>query len=157
MNLRLHEKRRIFWLAEWLLASQEGLYSMQLISYSRGKSASSTILTINELSTQTICNTRAVWKVRGLTLLLRVGTSWRCGDGLFFEVPPLASDALLTTLHPFLENVLQTVCLKLQEDNGTRGFDILITSKFLASEVPFHGWKSPEIAWGEIWTLWWMF
>jgi hypothetical protein len=34
---------------------------------------------------------------------------WRCGDGLFFEVPPLASDTLLTTLHPLLENVLQTV------------------------------------------------
>jgi hypothetical protein len=34
---------------------------------------------------------------------------WRCGDGLFFEVPPLASDALLTTLHPLLKNVLQTV------------------------------------------------
>jgi hypothetical protein len=34
---------------------------------------------------------------------------WRCGNGLFFEVPPLASDALLTTLHPLLENVLQTV------------------------------------------------
>jgi hypothetical protein len=34
---------------------------------------------------------------------------WRCGDGLFFEVLPLASDALLTTLHPLLENVLQTV------------------------------------------------
>jgi hypothetical protein len=28
----------------------------------------------------------------------------------------------------------------------------LITSKFLASELPFHGWKSPEISWGEIWT-----
>jgi hypothetical protein len=27
----------------------------------------------------------------------------------FFEVPPLASDALLTTLHPLLENVMQTV------------------------------------------------
>jgi hypothetical protein len=27
----------------------------------------------------------------------------RCGDGLFFEVPPLASDALLTTLHPVLK------------------------------------------------------
>jgi hypothetical protein len=27
----------------------------------------------------------------------------------------------------------------------------LITSKFLASELPFHGWKSPENAWGEIW------
>jgi hypothetical protein len=24
----------------------------------------------------------------------------------------------------------------------------LITSKFLASELPFHGWKSPQIAWG---------
>jgi hypothetical protein len=27
----------------------------------------------------------------------------------------------------------------------------LITSKFLASELSFHGWNSPEIAWGEIW------
>jgi hypothetical protein len=35
--------------------------------------------------------------------------SWRCDDGLFLEIPPLASDALLTTLHPFLVNVLQTV------------------------------------------------
>jgi hypothetical protein len=26
----------------------------------------------------------------------------------------------------------------------------LITSKFFASELPFHSWKSPEIAWGEI-------
>jgi hypothetical protein len=53
--------------------------------------------------------TRAVCKVRGLTLLLRVGTLWRCGDGLFFEVHTLASDSLFTTLHPLLENVLQTV------------------------------------------------
>jgi hypothetical protein len=37
--------------------------------------------------------TRAVCKVRGLTLLFRVGTVWRCGDGLFS--------------HPLLENVLQ--------------------------------------------------
>jgi hypothetical protein len=29
--------------------------------------------------------------------------------GLFFEASPLASGALLTTLHPLLENVLQTV------------------------------------------------
>jgi hypothetical protein len=33
---------------------------------------------------------------------------WRCVDGLFFEVPPLASDALLIKLHPLLENVLKT-------------------------------------------------
>jgi hypothetical protein len=65
----------------------------------------------------------------------------------------LASAALLTTLHPLLENVLQTVCRKLQEDNGTGGFDLLITWKFLASELPFYGWKSPEFAWGEIWTV----
>jgi hypothetical protein len=50
---------------------------------------------------------------------------WRCDVGLFFEVPPLASDAFLTTLHPLLENVLQTVSRKLQEDSGTGGFDLL--------------------------------
>jgi hypothetical protein len=53
--------------------------------------------------------TRAVCKVSGPILLLRVGTFWRWGDGLLSEVRPLASDALLITLHPLLENVLQTV------------------------------------------------
>jgi hypothetical protein len=33
----------------------------------------------------------------------------------------------------------------------------LITSKFLALELPFHGWKGPEITWGKIWTVWQMF
>jgi hypothetical protein len=42
----------------------------------------------------------------------------------------LASDALLTTLHPLLENVLQTVCRKLQ-GSGTGGFDLLTTPKSL--------------------------
>jgi hypothetical protein len=51
----------------------------------------------------------AVWEVRGLTSLLWDRTLRRCGNGLFFEVPPMASDVLLTTLHPLLENVLQTV------------------------------------------------
>jgi hypothetical protein len=48
---------------------------------------------------------RAIRKVSGLTLLLRIGTLWRCGDGLFFEAPLYASDALITAFHPFLENV----------------------------------------------------
>jgi hypothetical protein len=39
-----------------------------------------------------------------------------CGNSPFFEVTPLASDALLTTLHPLLENVLQIVCRKVQEE-----------------------------------------
>jgi hypothetical protein len=34
---------------------------------------------------------------------------WRCGDGLFSKVPPLARDATLTTFYPLLKNVLQTV------------------------------------------------
>jgi hypothetical protein len=55
--------------------------------------------------THTHTRARTVLKFRGLTLLFRVGTLWRYGDGLLFEVPPLASNAL-TTLHPLLENVL---------------------------------------------------
>jgi hypothetical protein len=43
------------------------------------------------------------------SLLLQVRTLWRCSDGLFFRVPPLSSDALLTTFHPPLENVLHTI------------------------------------------------
>jgi hypothetical protein len=34
---------------------------------------------------------------------------WRCSDSLFFEVPPLASNALVTMLHPLPKNVLQMV------------------------------------------------
>jgi hypothetical protein len=79
-------------------------------------------------------NRRDVCKVHGLTLLLRVGALWRCDDGLFFEIPPLESDALLTTLYPLLENMLQTV------DH----FDVS------ASELPFPCWENPEIAWSEI-------
>jgi hypothetical protein len=51
---------------------------------------------------------RAVWKVCGLTLLLQVRTLWRYGDGLNFEVPPLASDAFLSMPLTLLENMLQT-------------------------------------------------
>jgi hypothetical protein len=40
------------------------------------------------------------------------------------DLPPLASDAPLTMLHPLLENMLQTVCRKIQEDSGTGGFDL---------------------------------
>jgi hypothetical protein len=68
----------------------------------------SAILT-SEDSVLTLLTYEGRLNIRGLTLLLRVGALWRCCDGLFFEVPPLASDELLTTLHPLLENVLQTV------------------------------------------------
>jgi hypothetical protein len=62
--------------------------------------------------------TRTVCKIRGLTLLLRVGTLWRCGDGLFFEVSPLASDALLTTLHLLFENGVTVVSKNPFQDGG---------------------------------------
>jgi hypothetical protein len=48
-------------------------------------------------------------KISWIHLITSSRTLWRCGDGLFFEVPPLASNALLATLHPLLENALQTV------------------------------------------------
>jgi hypothetical protein len=83
-------------------------------------------------------NMTAVWKVHWLTLLLQVGTLRRCADSLFYEVPPLASDALLTMLHPLLENMLQTV------------------NHFKSSYLRAP-WKSPEITGGEIWTVWQMF
>jgi hypothetical protein len=62
---------------------------------------------------------RDILKVHGPMLLLQVRTLWRCGDGLFFKVPPLVSNTLLTMLHSLLKNVLQSVCCKLQEDSGT--------------------------------------
>jgi hypothetical protein len=34
---------------------------------------------------------------------------WKGSDGLFFEVPPLASDALLTMFHPLIENGIMVV------------------------------------------------
>jgi hypothetical protein len=74
-------------------------------------------------------------------LITLVGTLWRCGDGLFFEVPPLASNVLLTMLNPLLKNMLQTI-------------DHL---KISCTGAPFHGWKSPEITWGKTWTVWQMF
>jgi hypothetical protein len=83
--------------------------------------------------------TRAVCKVLGLTLLVRVGTLWRWDDGLSFEVPPWQAMHFLQLSTHFSK----TCCRP------------LITSKFLASELHFHCWKSPEIAWGEIWTIWW--
>jgi hypothetical protein len=52
----------------------------------------------------------------------------------FSKAPPLANDALLTMLHHFSK-----MCCR-----------PLITLKFLALELPLHGWKSPEIAWGKI-------
>jgi hypothetical protein len=36
-------------------------------------------------------------------------------------------------------------------------FRRIVEQAVLTSELPFHGWKSPEIAWGEIWTIWQMF
>jgi hypothetical protein len=63
---------------------------------------------------------RAVCKVRGLTLLLRVGTMWRCGDGLFLEVPPLANDKLfIQRSTQFSKN-----CCRSFAASGTGGFDI---------------------------------
>jgi hypothetical protein len=77
--------------------------------YSMNSSTSLDLQRRNTSCTRAHTHMRAICEVRGLTLLLRVWTMWRCGDGLFFEVPPLTSDALLKTPHPLFENALQTV------------------------------------------------
>jgi hypothetical protein len=54
----------------------------------------------------------------------------------------LASDTILTTLHPLLENVLHTICRKLQEDSGTGGFDpevLFIVGKGQKSHGTMYG------------------
>jgi hypothetical protein len=57
----------------------------------------------------------------------------------FFEVTPFASDALLTKLHSLLENMLQTVCRKLQEDSGTGGFLPRISLFMVGKSHKSHG------------------
>jgi hypothetical protein len=105
---------------------------------------------------------RAICKVHGLTLLLRVRTLWRCGDSLSFEVPPLASDELLTMLHPLLKNVLQTVhhfeisCLRapfswLEKPRNCMGWDLnwilCLAWKKWISETPLeHSLYNPDLA-----------
>jgi hypothetical protein len=62
---------------------------------------------------QQLKNDYATWKYEGRlkgSCTRLITPSWnfsRCGYGLFLEVPPLANDALLTTLHSILENVLE--------------------------------------------------
>jgi hypothetical protein len=70
-----------------------------------------------------------------------------CGGAVtvFFEVPPLASDALLTTLYPLLENELQTVYRKLQEDSGTGGFDFHVRFSVSKALPPLEN-RSSSIA-----------
>jgi hypothetical protein len=113
--------------------------------------------------------TRAVCKVRGLTLLLRVGTSWRCGDGLFFEVLSLESDALLTTLHPLLQNVRQTVdhfeisCLGtpfswLEKPRNHMGRDLnwllcSVWKKWMGGTPLEHPSNSPDLAPCDFWAF----
>jgi hypothetical protein len=56
-----------------------------------------------------------------------------CGGAVtvsFSKYLPWKAMHFFTTLHPLLENVLQTVCRERQEDSGTGDFDLLITSKF---------------------------
>jgi hypothetical protein len=36
-------------------------------------------------------------------------------------------------------------------------FRKMVEQVVLTLELSFQGWKNPEIAWGEVWTVWWMF
>jgi hypothetical protein len=79
-------------------------------------------------------STRAVCKVRGLTLLLRVGTMWRCGDGLFlrsislgkrytsYNVPPTSQKRAADrwSLQNFLPRSSLFMAGKTQKSHGAR-------------------------------------
>jgi hypothetical protein len=113
--------------------------------------------------------TRVVCKVHGLTLLLWVRTLWRFSDSLFFEVPPLASNALLSTHHPLPKNVLQTVdhfkisCLGapfswLEKPRNRMGRDLnwilCLTCKQWISGTPLeHPPYSPDLAPFNFWAF----
>jgi hypothetical protein len=101
----------------------------------------------------------------------RLESSWThnfeseiCGGAVtdFFEVPPLANDALLTTLHPLLENVLQTVdhfktsCLgtpfsRLEKPRNLIGRDLDQWYSTFFPPVPletlFHSTLYPQSCW----------
>jgi hypothetical protein len=64
----------------------------------------------------------------------RYYSEWElCGGAVTVSFStPLTSESLVTTLHPLLENVLQTVCRKLQEDSEKDAFGFLITLKIAA-------------------------
>jgi hypothetical protein len=92
--------------------------------------------------------TRIVWKIRGLTLLLRIGPLRRWSDGLF-------SRYLHWQAMRFLQrstHLSKTCCRPF-----AASFRRIVEQAVLTSELPFHGWKSPEIARGEIWAVWGMF
>jgi hypothetical protein len=105
------------------------------------------------LSTRTVC------KFRGPALLLRVETLWRCGDGLFFEVPPLASDALLTTLHPLLEiSCLGAPFSWLEKPRNRMGRDLnwilcLAGKKWIDGSPLKHPPYSPDLAPCDFWAF----
>jgi hypothetical protein len=87
---------------------------------------------------------RAVCKVHGLTLLLQVGTLWRCRDSLFLKVPPLGKWHLLRCSTHFSKTRCRLFAAS---------FRRIVEQVVLTSKLPFHGWKSPEITWGDIWTV----
>jgi hypothetical protein len=116
----------------------------------------------NESGLTFIVYTRAVCKVRGFTLLLRVGNLWRCSDGLFFAIPPLASDAFLITLHPLLENGI-TVVLKepflgwrsnLSGASALRDWEVAMDALTEIGETPLeHPPCSPDLASCDFWDF----
>jgi hypothetical protein len=70
----------------------------------------------------------------------------------------LESDALLTTIHPLLEKLLQKVCRKLQDDSGTGGFDLRGSSfTFVSPSLKrFHYLKTAARLIASSPQAWWM-
>jgi hypothetical protein len=73
-------------------------------------------------------------------------------DSPYYSEPELCGGAVTVSFSKYFP-WKATHFLQAPPTSRKRAAD-LITSKFLASKLPFHGWKSPEISWSEIWTVW---
>jgi hypothetical protein len=84
----------------------------------------------------TLQTTKTVWKVRGLTLLIRVGICVGAMTVSFSKYPTLANDALLTTHDLLLENVNGVV--------SSRTFQTARTYSAILIGVLLNDWNSND-------------
>jgi hypothetical protein len=69
-------------------------------------------------------------------------------DSPYYAESELCGGAVTVSLSKYLTHFSKTFCRKFAA-NCRR----IVEQAVLTSELHFHGWKSPKIAWREIWTV----
>jgi hypothetical protein len=84
-------------------------------------------------------------------------------DALYYSESELCGDAVTVSSSKFLTWQAMYFLQRSTHFSKTccrpfaASFRRIVEQAVLTSELPFQGWSSLEIAWGEIWTLWRMF